>query len=54
MSADNNIRTGKPAAFNDVYTALLALTFAVVLGTAVFLVFKCLSEYGTIFTIVKP
>jgi hypothetical protein len=52
--ADNSIRTGKPAAFNDIYTALLALTVAVVLGTAVFLVFKCLSDYGTLFAIAKP
>jgi hypothetical protein len=44
----------KPAFFSDIYTALLALTFVVVLGTAVFMVVKCMTEYGTIFAIAKP
>jgi uncharacterized membrane protein len=54
MSAESNIRTGKPAVFSDVYTALLALAFAVVLSTAIFMMVKCMSEYGTLFAIARP
>jgi len=54
MSPDSNVRAGKAAFFSDVYTALLALTLLVVLGTAVFMVIKCITEYDTIFTIAKP
>jgi hypothetical protein len=54
MSPDNQVRTGRPAFFNDIYTALLALTVAVVLGTVIFLAVKCMTEYGTVFKIAKP
>ncbi len=54
MSPEANVRSGKPAIFSDVYTALLALSFVVVLGTAVYMVIKCMTEYGTIFTVAKP
>lgn len=54
MSPDANVRSGKLAVFSDVYTALLALTFVVVLGTAIFMVIKCMNEYGTVFAIAKP
>ena len=54
MSPDNIARTGRPAIFSDIYTALLALTAAVILGTVIFLVVKCMTEYGTIFKVAKP
>jgi hypothetical protein len=54
MSPDGNLRTGKPEALNDIYTALLAVTLVVILGTAVFMAIKCMTEYGTIFTIARP
>ncbi|HSV27712.1 MAG TPA: hypothetical protein VLH60_07450 [Sedimentisphaerales bacterium] len=54
MNPEPNVRTGKPAVFSDIYTALLALALAVVVGTAVFMVIKCLTEYDTIFVAAKP
>ena len=53
MSPDN-VQGTKPAAINDVYTALLALALVAVLSTTVFMVLKCMSEYGSVFRIAKP
>jgi hypothetical protein len=49
MSPDNNPKPGRLASFSDVYTGLLALTFVVVLSTAIYLAIKCTTEYGSIF-----
>ncbi len=49
MSPDNKL-----AAFSDIYTGLLALTFVVVLSTAIFLAIKCTTEYGSFISIAKP
>ena len=52
MSPD--IQSGKAAGISDVYTALLALALVAVLSTTVFMVIKCMSEYGSVFQIAKP
>ena len=44
---------GRRAAVNNLYTALLALATFVVAVTVVFVVVKCLSDYGTIFKVVE-
>ncbi|HIJ67138.1 MAG TPA: hypothetical protein HPP87_02210 [Planctomycetes bacterium] len=44
---------GRKTAFNNLYTAILALATGVVCATAVFVAVKCLSDYGTIFKIVE-
>ena len=44
---------GRRAAVNNLYTALLALATFVVVVTVVFVVVKCLSDYGTIFKVVE-
>jgi len=49
MSADRPNRTKRVLANNNLYTAVLALAFAVVLATAVFVAFKCKTQYGTVF-----
>ncbi len=54
MSPEINPGSRKMDAFSDVYTALLALTFVVILSTAVYLAIKCATEYGSIFGIAKP
>jgi hypothetical protein len=46
-----NPNGSKPAASSNVYTAILALAFAAILATAVFVALKCLAQYGTIFSI---
>jgi hypothetical protein len=51
MSPDGQIRGGKPAASDNLYTVILALACAVVLATAAFVGYKCYFQYGTIFTI---
>ena len=49
MSPDRPNRTKKVLAPNNLYTAIIAFAFAVVLATAVFVSFRCKSQYGTIF-----
>jgi len=39
---------------DNLYTALLAVAFLVVIATAGIVTFLCSSQYGTIFKIVKP
>jgi len=51
MSAREQIRGKKITALNNLYTAILALAFGIVLVTAVFVAWKCYSQYGTIFKI---
>lgn len=41
----------KVAAPNNVYTAILALTFCVLLATAAFMAYKCYVQYGVIIKI---
>ncbi len=38
---------------DNLYTAILAIAFLVVLGTAGLVTFLCHSQYGTIFSIAK-
>jgi len=40
----------KPAVPNNLYTIILGLAFAAVLATAVFVAFRCYSQYGTVFS----
>jgi len=51
MSPDGRNRPGKLIASSNLYTAILALSFCVVLATAVFVAYKCYLQYGTIFKI---
>lgn len=53
MSPDGQTRGAKPAAFNNLYTVILALALGVVLATAALVTYKCYSQYGTIFTVPK-
>ena len=39
------------AAPNNIYTALIGLTFLIVLATAGFVAWKCFTEYNTILNI---
>jgi hypothetical protein len=49
MSPEKPNRNKKVLASNNIYTAILAFSFAVVLATAAFVALKCKSQYGTIF-----
>ena len=41
-------RAGKPSPPNNLYTAILAVAFGVVLATAVYVTFACYTQYRTI------
>ena len=51
MSPDRQARGGKIAAPNNLYTVILAFAFCVMLATAVFVAYKCYTQYGTIFKV---
>ena len=51
MSPNGQTPVEKITAANNIYTAVLALAFCVVLVTAAFVALKCISQYGTIFKI---
>ena len=51
MSPEAQIRSTKPAAMSNLYTALLAVAFGVVLATAAFVAVRCYFDYNTLFTI---
>ena len=51
MSPDGQTRGRKIIASNNLYTVILALAFCVVLVTAVFVAYKCYSQYDTTFKI---
>jgi len=51
MSPDKQTRGGKAVARSNLYTAIVALAFCVVFVTAVFVTYKCYSQYGEIFRI---
>lgn len=51
MSPNEQPPAEKLAVSNNIYTAILALAFCVVLVTAAFVALKCISQYGTIFNI---
>ena len=51
MSPEAQIRSAKPAAMSNLYTALLAVAFGIVLATAVFVAVKCYFDYQTLFKI---
>lgn len=46
-------KTKKSIAPNDVYTAILTAATGIVVITAIIVAVKCISEYGTLFKIVK-
>jgi hypothetical protein len=50
MSPISQIGGGKISTPNTIYTAVLAVAFAVVLATAAYVAFKCFAQYGTIFS----
>jgi hypothetical protein len=47
----SDIRSRKTAAPNNIYTAFLAVSFGILAASALFVTFKCLSQYDTLFTI---
>jgi hypothetical protein len=51
MSPDGRNRGGKIIASNNLYTAILALSFGIVLATVAFVAYKCYFQYGTFFKI---
>jgi hypothetical protein len=51
MSPEGQVRVGKVAAANNVYTALLGLACLAVLATLAFVALQCYSQYDTIFKI---
>ncbi len=51
MSPNGQTRGGKIIASNNLYTAIIALAFCVVLATAAFVAYKCYFQYGTIFRV---
>jgi hypothetical protein len=51
MSPNGQTPAEKIPVSNNIYTAVLALAFCVVLVTAAFVAIKCITQYGTIFKI---
>ena len=51
MSPDGRNRGGNVIVSSNLYTAIIALAFSVVLATAAFVAYKCYLQYGTIFKI---
>jgi hypothetical protein len=51
MSADVQTRGRKVVALSNLYTIILALAFCAVLATALFVGYKCYTQYGTFFKI---
>jgi len=51
MSPNGPFRGKKVIVPSNIYTAILALAFAVVLATTAFVAYTCYSQYGTIFKI---
>ncbi len=47
----SDIRNRKTAVPNNVYTAFLAVSFGILVASALFVTFKCLSHYDTLFKI---
>lgn len=51
MSPNGRGRSGKNAVGNNIYTVILALALCAVVATAVFVTFKCLSHYETVWSV---
>lgn len=51
MSPNGQTRGGKIVAADNIYTVVLAVAFASVLATTMFVAYMCYSQYGTIFKI---
>lgn len=49
MSPTLKSRAAKAGVPSNLYTAVLAVAFGVVLATAAFVAYMCFSRYGTIF-----
>lgn len=50
MSPVSPSRAVKPAVPSNLYTAMLAVAFGVVLATTAFVAYTCFAQYGTIFS----
>jgi hypothetical protein len=51
MSPDGQSQGRKIAALSNLYTIILALACGTVLATALFVLYKCLTQYGTFYKI---
>jgi hypothetical protein len=51
MSPNGQTRSKKIYVPSNIYTAIIAIAFFVVLATAAFVAYTCYSQYGTIFKI---
>ncbi len=51
MSPDGHTPAQKGVSADNIYTAMLALAFAVVVATVAFVACKCYFQYGTFFKI---
>jgi len=51
MSPNGQVQGGKVVPADNIYTALLALAFFVVLAAAIFVAYKCHFQYDTIYEI---
>ncbi len=51
MSPEAPIRSTKPEAVSNLYTAILALALGVMIAAAAFVAYKCYFDYNTLFTI---
>ena len=51
MSPEAQIRSPKPEAMSNLYTAILAVAFGIVLATAIFVAVKCYFDYETLYKI---
>jgi len=49
MSPAGPIGSGRTVAPNNLYTIILATALCIVVVTAAFVIYKCLSQYNTIF-----
>ena len=53
MSPSDTRRGRKPAAPSNIYTAFLATSLGVLLGTVLFVTYKCFTQYGNPFTMLQ-
>jgi flagellin-like protein len=51
MSPNGQARGRKVYVSSNIYTAILAIAFFIVLAAAAFVAYTCYSQYGTIFKI---
>jgi biopolymer transport protein ExbB/TolQ len=51
MSPIGQSRKGKTGVPDNLYTAILAVAFGIVLASAGFVAYQCYTQYGTLFSI---